>query len=73
MLVPEDLAVDYIAGNLYITDSGLKQVLVCKIDDSMCSVLHDQNVGKPRSIALDVTEGWENGVLLSIYIWFYHW
>ena len=58
LLVPEDIAVDYIANNLYITDSGLKQVLVCKADGSMCSVLHDQNIGKPRSIALDINEGW---------------
>lgn len=64
--MPEDIAVDYIAGNLYITDSGLKQVLVCKIDGSMCTVLHDENIGKPRSIVLDHAEGWEFSLILNI-------
>ncbi|XP_054718502.1 LOW QUALITY PROTEIN: low-density lipoprotein receptor-related protein 2-like [Uloborus diversus] len=55
--IPEDIAVDYIGRNLYITDSGLKQVLVCKIDGSVCHVLHGSNVEKPRSLKLDPPKG----------------
>lgn len=57
LLLPEDIAVDYVARNLYVTDSGLKQVLVCKMDGSVCSVLHKTNIDKPRSLALDSAEG----------------
>nr|QYY47503.1 vitellogenin receptor-1 [Pardosa pseudoannulata] len=53
LLLPEDIAVDYITNNLYITDSGLRQVLACKTDGRMCHVLH-ANSEKPRSIALDL-------------------
>ncbi|XP_054720835.1 low-density lipoprotein receptor-related protein 2-like [Uloborus diversus] len=55
--IPEDIAVDYIGRNLYITDSGLKQVLVCKIDGSMCHVIHSTDIVKPRSLKLDPPEG----------------
>ncbi|GFS88436.1 putative vitellogenin receptor [Nephila pilipes] len=57
LLVPEGIAVDYVARNLYFTDSGLKQILVCKMDGSMCHALHDTNIGRPRAIALDPPEG----------------
>ncbi|KAF8770698.1 Low-density lipoprotein receptor-related protein 2 like protein [Argiope bruennichi] len=57
LLVPEDIAVDYVARNLYFADSGLKQILACKMDGSMCHVLHSTNVGKPRALALDLPEG----------------
>ncbi|GFR17314.1 low-density lipoprotein receptor-related protein 2 [Trichonephila clavata] len=57
LLVPEGIAVDYVARNLYFTDSGLKQILVCKMDGSMCHALHDTNIDKPRAIALDPPEG----------------
>nr|QYY47504.1 vitellogenin receptor-2 [Pardosa pseudoannulata] len=57
LLVPEDIAVDYIASNLYITDSGLRQVLACKMEGTLCHVLHYKNVEKPRSIVLDLMEG----------------
>ncbi|GFT41556.1 putative vitellogenin receptor, partial [Nephila pilipes] len=67
LLVPEDIAVDYVARNFYLTDSGLKQVLACKMDGSMCHTLHYTNVEIPRAIALDPPEGmvywsyWRNG------------
>ncbi|XP_015918312.1 vitellogenin receptor isoform X2 [Parasteatoda tepidariorum] len=58
LMIPEDIAVDYIARNLYFTDSGLKQILVCKMEGTMCHVLHDlNNMNKPRSITLDLAEG----------------
>ncbi|XP_055952881.1 low-density lipoprotein receptor-related protein 2-like [Argiope bruennichi] len=57
LMVPEGIAVDYVARNLYFTDSGLKQILACKIDGSMCHVLHSTNIGRPRAIAVDPPEG----------------
>ncbi|GIY07542.1 putative vitellogenin receptor [Caerostris darwini] len=57
LMVPEDIAVDYVARNLYFTDSGLKQILACKMDGSMCHTLHNTNMDKPRAIALDPPEG----------------
>lgn len=56
LLVPEDIALDYVANNLYLTDSRLQQVMACKVDGTMCTVLHDTNVEKPRSIVLDPAE-----------------
>ncbi|CAL1296721.1 unnamed protein product [Larinioides sclopetarius] len=57
LLTAEDMAVDYVAKNLYLTDSYLKQVLVCKMDGSMCLTLHKTGADKPRGIALDPSEG----------------
>ncbi|GFT89373.1 low-density lipoprotein receptor-related protein 4 [Trichonephila clavipes] len=57
LMIPEDIAVDYVARNFYFTDSGLKKILVCKMDGSMCHTLHDTNIERPRAIALDPAEG----------------
>lgn len=57
MQVPEDIAVDYVGNNLYITDSGLRQVLVCTIAGTICHILHYKKVEKPHSIVLDPDDG----------------
>ncbi|XP_035214451.1 low-density lipoprotein receptor-related protein 4-like, partial [Stegodyphus dumicola] len=57
LLTPEGIAIDYRARNLYVTDSGLKQVLACKTDGTMCHVLHDTNLEKPQAVAVDPPEG----------------
>ncbi|GFY41350.1 putative vitellogenin receptor [Trichonephila inaurata madagascariensis] len=57
LMIPEDIAVDYVARNFYFTDSGLKKILACKMDGSMCHTLHDTNIERPRAIALDPQEG----------------
>ncbi|GBM25260.1 Low-density lipoprotein receptor-related protein 4 [Araneus ventricosus] len=57
LLTAEDVAVDYVAKNLYLTDSYLKQILVCKMDGSMCLAIHKTRVDKPRGIALDPSKG----------------
>lgn len=53
----EDVALDWVAGNLYITDSGLGKIIVCKQDGSVCSVLFDK-VDRPRALAVDSVQGY---------------
>ncbi|XP_035224983.1 low-density lipoprotein receptor-related protein 2-like [Stegodyphus dumicola] len=57
LLMPEDIAVDYVGRNLYISDSELKLILVCKMDNSVCHALHSIKMGKLRALALDPAEG----------------
>uniref|UniRef100_A0A0K2U8P7 EGF-like domain-containing protein n=1 Tax=Lepeophtheirus salmonis TaxID=72036 RepID=A0A0K2U8P7_LEPSM len=55
--VPEDLAVDYIGRNLYFTDGGRKDIVVCHISGAFCSVLLKDGIDKPRAIALHHNKG----------------
>lgn len=57
LVKPEDIAVDYVANNLYITDSGLKQIIVCKLDGSTCVPIIKRGLDNVRAIALDVERG----------------
>ena len=50
---PEDTAVDWITGNLYVTDSGLNQIIVCKIIRGICATLIKDGMDKVYSIELD--------------------
>ncbi|RWS23424.1 low-density lipoprotein receptor-related protein 4-like protein, partial [Leptotrombidium deliense] len=52
---PEDLAVDWLAGNIYVTDSNM--IIVCDKDGVYCKTLHKGQVGKVRAIALDPPNG----------------
>lgn len=54
---PEDIAVDWVANNLYIADAGLKQIIVCKLDGSTCVPIVRRGVDAVRAIALDVQRG----------------
>lgn len=54
--LPEDLAVDYVTGNIYFTDGEKKHIGVCS-ESSICTVLHNDNVDKPRAIALYPEKG----------------
>lgn len=57
LMQPVDIAVDYVGNNLYITDSGLKQIIVCKIDGSTCAPIVKRNIDNIRAIALDIQHG----------------
>lgn len=54
---PEDVAFDWMGENIYITDSGLQKIIVCKKDGSFCAILVD-DVHNPRSITLDPVLGY---------------
>ncbi|RWS19225.1 low-density lipoprotein receptor-related protein 4-like protein, partial [Leptotrombidium deliense] len=54
---PEDLAVDWLAGNIYVTDSELNAIIVCDTFGVYCKSLHKGQVGRVRAIALDPSNG----------------
>ena len=51
------MAVDWLAGNLYILDSELRRMVVCAISTSICSSIHIHSAGSFSSIALNPHEG----------------
>ncbi|GBM91899.1 Putative vitellogenin receptor [Araneus ventricosus] len=54
---PEGITVDYVGRILYLTDAGLRQILACKMDGSMCHILQNTTTDKLRAIAVDPPEG----------------
>lgn len=54
--LPEDLAVDYVTGNIYFTDGEKKHIGVCT-ENATCTVLHNKDIDKPRAIALFPQKG----------------
>lgn len=58
LLSPEDLALDIVGKNLYITDAGLQAIVVCAIKNSQCRMLVRDNLHKPRAIIADSSTGW---------------
>lgn len=49
----EDLSLDWVANNLYITDSLVKRILVCTTDGASCSALITDSVDSPRAIIVN--------------------
>lgn len=54
---PEDVAVDWVGRNIYITDASLDKLVVCKLDGSICATLHS-DIHKPRAISVDPATGY---------------
>lgn len=57
LATPEDIAVDWLTGNLYFTDASLMHIAVCSNDGIHCVALVIENVHHPRSIALLPQQG----------------
>lgn len=55
---PEDLAIDWITGNIYFTDTEIQHIGVCTNDGMYCTVLVKKAVDKPRSIVLNPLDGY---------------
>lgn len=49
---PEDLALDWLTGNIYFSDSGHMMIAVCSNNGQHCSSLIQDTLHKPRGIAL---------------------
>lgn len=56
--LPEDLAIDWATGNIYFTDGEESFIGVCSKLGKECTALVNDNVAKPRGIALLVTKGY---------------
>lgn len=54
---PEDIAIDWLTGNLYFTDRQYMHVAVCSNDGNHCTSLVNQDIHQPRGIALYPQEG----------------
>lgn len=54
---PEDLAIDWLTGNIYFTDGKMQHIGVCNNDGTHCAVLVNKDVQKPRGIVLDPSRG----------------
>ncbi|XP_059222428.1 putative vitellogenin receptor isoform X2 [Stomoxys calcitrans] len=49
---PEDLAVDWLTGNIYFSDNVMHHIAVCSNDGHYCTVLVTEDVHQPRGVAL---------------------
>ena len=55
--VTENMAVDWVARNLYWCDYDLGTVEVIDLEGKHRVVLHSENISNPRGLALDPREG----------------
>ncbi|XP_054731212.1 putative vitellogenin receptor isoform X1 [Anastrepha obliqua] len=49
---PEDLAVDWLTGNIYFSDNTMHHIAVCSNNGLYCTALVSMDVDQPRGIAL---------------------
>ncbi|XP_052872576.1 putative vitellogenin receptor [Anopheles cruzii] len=52
LISPEDIALDWLTGNIYFSDSGQMHIAVCSNDGFFCKALIQEKLHKPRGIAL---------------------
>lgn len=56
--LPEDIAVDWLTGNIYFTDAILNHIAVCTSNGSFCTILLQTSMMRqPRAIAVHPPEG----------------
>lgn len=53
LMEPETIAVDWVARNLYWTDSVMENIEVSTLDGRFRKVLLTKNVTRPRGLVLD--------------------
>ncbi|XP_028982602.1 vitellogenin receptor-like [Diachasma alloeum] len=53
--IPEEIAVDWVTGNIYFTDSLYKRIGVCTSTGSHCTAIITEETEKPRGLALHPT------------------
>lgn len=54
---PEDIAIDWLTGNLYFSDRNISHIAVCSNDGKNCLSLISDDVDLPRSIVLYAHQG----------------
>ena len=54
---PEGIAVDWIAQNLYWTDTGTDRIEVARVNGSSRKVLISDGLEEPRALCLDPANG----------------
>ena len=54
---PEQIAVDWIANNLYIVETEVSRIDVCSMDGVHRASVITDGIEKPRGLALDPTKG----------------
>lgn len=59
---PEGIAVDWVGGNLYITDTTMKAIKVISLDGKKMRLLFFRGVANPRAIVVDPERGLETGM-----------
>lgn len=55
--IAEDLAIDWLTGNIYFTDAEQQHIGVCNNGGTHCTVLINKDIDKPRGIVLDPAKG----------------
>ena len=57
LIGPEGIAVDWVGGNLYFTDTIMKAIKVISLDGSKIRLLFFHHVVNPRAIVIDPERG----------------
>ncbi|XP_049533845.1 putative vitellogenin receptor [Anopheles darlingi] len=52
LISPEDIALDWLTGNIYFSDSGQMHIAVCSNDGFYCKAIVQEKLHKPRGLAL---------------------
>ncbi len=65
----DGLAVDWVARNMYWTDTGRNTIEVALLDGTSRKVLVNNSLDEPRAIAVFPSKGWEQHTYQFIAVW----